>query len=162
MTRFVHPIAGALAMVTIATFWLSTVVGELHGPPALVVAVKTTIPWGFLLLVPALAVVGASGIRLSRGRRDGLAAAKARRMRFVALNGVLVLLPSALFLAQKSQAGSFDTVFFAVQGLELLAGAANLTLLGLNLRDGLRMRARNARHAPHRDLKKPWRKTARS
>ncbi len=39
-------------------------------------------------------------------------------------------------------AGSFDTTFYAVQALELLAGATNLTLMGLNVRDGLRMTGR--------------------
>jgi hypothetical protein len=38
--------------------------------------------------------------------------------------------------------GEFDTAFYAVQALELAAGAANITLLGLNMRDGLRMKGR--------------------
>ena len=142
MIRFIHPIAGALAFVTIATFWLSTAVSELSGSPALVVTVKTTIPWGFLVLIPALAAAGGTGFKLARGRRAGLAGTKAKRMPLIALNGILVLIPSALFLASRAQAGAFDTGFYVVQGLELLAGAANLTLLGLNMRDGLRMTGR--------------------
>ena len=39
-------------------------------------------------------------------------------------------------------AANFGTGFYALQALELLAGAVNLTLLGLNLRDGLRMAGR--------------------
>ena len=31
MPRLVHPIAGAIAMLTIAAFWLSTAVTELFG-----------------------------------------------------------------------------------------------------------------------------------
>ena len=52
MLKMVHPIAGALAILTIATFWLSTALAELFGSPQVVVAVKTAIPWGFLLLIP--------------------------------------------------------------------------------------------------------------
>ena len=32
--------------------------------------------------------------------------------------------------------------FYAVQALEMVAGAVNITLLGLNMRDGLRMKGK--------------------
>ena len=79
---------------------------------------------------------------LVKGRRDGLVGAKLRRMPWIAANGVLVLSPSALLLAHKASAGAFDGTFYAVQALELTAGAVNIVLLGLNMRDGLRMTAR--------------------
>ena len=69
MTKIVHPFAGALAMLTIATFWLSTVFSEVFGSHAAVTSVKTAIPWGFLLLVPALAAAGGSGFALARERQ---------------------------------------------------------------------------------------------
>lgn len=142
MVKLVHPIAGAIVLLMIATFWLSTVVSELFGSSALIVTVKTTIPWGFIILVPALAAVGGTGFKLSGGRRAGLMAGKVKRMPFIAVNGVLVLIPAAFFLAYKAEAGAFDTSFYAVQGLELLAGAVNFTLLGLNMRDGLELTGR--------------------
>lgn len=145
MIRTIHSVAGAVATLTIATFWLSTVLGELFGSRETIVAVKAAIPWGLLLLIPAMAAAGASGFRLTSGRRVGLSAAKAKRMPLIAANGILVLIPSALFLAFKASAGEFDTSFYAAQALELLAGATNLTLLGLNMRDGLRMTGRLAR-----------------
>jgi len=58
------------------------------------------------------------------------------------------LIPSALFLASKAKAAEFDTGFYAVQALELAAGAANITLLGLNMRDGLKMKGRFRRYQP--------------
>ena len=70
----------------------------------------------------------------------GLVGTKLKRMPIIAANGILVLIPSALFLASKARAAEFDTSFYAVQALELAAGAANITLFGLNLRDGLRMK----------------------
>jgi hypothetical protein len=63
-------------------------------------------------------------------------------MPLIAANGLLVLIPSALFLASKASAGEFDTAFYAVQAIELAAGAANIMLLGLNMRDGLKMSGR--------------------
>jgi hypothetical protein len=140
MLKLIHPIAGGVALLTIATFWLSTIASELSGSPALVMAVKTAIPWGLLLLIPALAAAGGSGVFLSRGSRVGLAGTKFKRMPFIAGNGILVLIPSALFLASKARAGEFDAYFYSVQALELLAGATNLTLLGLNMRDGMKMK----------------------
>ncbi|MGA7427322.1 MAG: hypothetical protein WBX07_12095, partial [Rhodoplanes sp.] len=53
--------------------------------------------------------------------------------------GILVLIPAALFLASKASAAEFDTSFYAVQALELAAGATNITLLALN---GLKMKGR--------------------
>lgn len=139
MLRILHPLAGTVALGLIGTFWLSTMLAELSGSPPTVVAVKTAIPWGFLALVPALAAAGASGAMLSRGRRDGRAAAKLRRMRLIAANGLLVLVPSALFLASRAAAGAFGPGFIAVQAIELIAGATNIVLLSRNLKDGLRM-----------------------
>ena len=140
MKRIIHPVAGTIAILTIAAFWFSTVLTELFGSREVVTAVKTAIPWGFLLLIPALVAVGASGFALSKGRRVGLIATKLKRMPLIAANGLLLLIPSALFLASKARAAEFDSVFYGVQALELAAGAANITLLGLNMRDGLRMK----------------------
>lgn len=140
MIKTLHPLAGALAILTIASFWLATVFSELFGSVALIVTVKTTIPWGFLILIPALAAAGGSGFKLAGGHRAGLVGAKAKRMPFIALNGILVPILAAFFLAYKADLGTFDTSFFMVQGLELMAGAVNLTLLGLNMRDGIKLR----------------------
>ena len=147
MLKVIHPVAGTLALLTIATFWLSTVLTELFASQAAVTAVKTAIPWGFLVLVPALAATGGSGFVLAKGRRGGVLGAKIKRMPLIAANGLVVLIPAALFLAFKARAAEFDTVFYAVQALELVAGAANITLLGLNLRDGLRMKGRLRRRS---------------
>jgi len=144
MLKRLHPVAGVLALLTILTFWMTTILAETFGATATVVAVKTAIPWGFLLLIPALAAAGGSGFALGRQRSGALIARKRRRMPFIAANGLLILIPSALFLSFKAQAGEFDWLFYAVQALELIAGAVNIALLGLNLRDGLRLRS----HAP--------------
>lgn len=142
MIKSIHPVAGALAILTIATFWLSTALTELFASEATVTAVKMAIPWGFLLLVPAIMATGGSGIALAKGRRGGVIGAKVKRMPLIAANGILVLIPAALFLASKAGAAEFDTSFYVVQAIELTAGAANITMLGLNIRDGLKMKGR--------------------
>jgi hypothetical protein len=147
MTKIIHSVFGAVALLTIATFWLSTILSELFASEAAVTAVKTAVPWGLFLLIPALAATGGSGFALAKGRRAGLVGAKVKRMPFIAANGVLVLIPAALFLAYKASHAEYDSVFYAVQALELAAGASNITLLGLNMRDGLRMQGRLRRQA---------------
>jgi len=109
MTKIIHPAAGVLAILTVATFWLSTALTELFASQAVVTAVKTAIPWGFLLLIPALAAAGGSGFALAKGRRGGLIGAKIKRMPLIAANGILVLIPSALFLASKARAAGPDS-----------------------------------------------------
>jgi len=142
MLRKLHPIAGMIGFATIALFWLSTLAVEIAGGHGAVAAVKQAILWGMAVLIPALALTGISGMKSLSGPARGLAATKLRRMPIIAGNGILVLIPCAVFLHKKASAGSFDTVFYVVQAVELLAGAANLTLMGLNIRDGLRMTRR--------------------
>lgn len=142
MISIIHPIAGVIAIVAITTCWLSTTLSELFGYQAMITTVKTAIPWGFLVLIPALMATGGSGFGLARNRRTGMVGTKMKRMQVIAANGLLVLIPSALFLASKAKAGELDSSFYIVQMLELVTGAVNLTLLGLNMRDGLKMTGR--------------------
>ncbi|MDF1747499.1 MAG: hypothetical protein P1V34_01355 [Alphaproteobacteria bacterium] len=137
MLKIIHPVAGLTAIFTVTIFWLSTTLSELFGSEATVVAVKSAIPWGFLILIPALAAAGGSGVISSKGQRQGLVGTKLKRMPFIAANGIFVLIPAALFLAFKARVGEFDTNFYVVQAIELTAGAINIALLGLQIRDGL-------------------------
>ncbi|MGP8119864.1 MAG: hypothetical protein ACLP8B_04985 [Xanthobacteraceae bacterium] len=142
MLKRIHPVAGAIGFLTILTFWLSTAASEAFGSPASVAAVKQAIAWGLLLLVPALAITGASGFRMAGSSREPRIVAKKRRMPVIAANGVVILVPAALYLAHLAARGDFGTWFYAVPALELIAGAVNLTLMSFNIRDGLRLAGR--------------------
>lgn len=56
-------------------------------------------------------------------------------------DGIFILIPAALYLAMLASRGAFGTAFYAVQAIELLAGAVNLSLMALNIRDGFRLTA---------------------
>ena len=143
MPKRAHLIAGLLAPLCIATFFLSTIFTELFGSHAAVAYLKSLIVTpGLWIMVPLMAVAGGSGMFLAKLRRGRLVDAKKKRMLFIAANGLLVLLPCAIVLNRWAAAGSFDISFYMVQVIELIAGATNLALMGLNARDGLRM----ARH----------------
>jgi hypothetical protein len=149
MKSRLHGLLGTIALLCIAAFWTSTAVSELFLDQAAIVAVKNGILAAMWVLIPAMAATGASGFALAGARRGRLLDAKKRRMRIVAANGLLVLLPSAFGLAAMANAGRFDAAFYALQAVELAAGAVNAVLLVLNLRDGLRLSGRIA-NAPSR------------
>ncbi|MCI4661418.1 MAG: hypothetical protein MRY63_06290 [Neomegalonema sp.] len=146
-----HKITGASALLLISAFWSASVISEALGGIEDVRWVKQSIAYGLLLLIPLMAATGGTGqalIGTNRARAPGgLVGAKMQRMRIAALIGVVCLVPSALFLAWKAQGGAFDTAFYAVQTVELVAGAVNISLLVRNMRDGLRMTARRRRAA---------------
>lgn len=138
----IHRTAGALALATIAGFLTSTIAVELFGGGAEIRTVKVAILWCLPHLTLAMAATAVTGNILAGPHPIGRAAVKRARMRIVAPNGVLVLIPAALFLAWRASIGAIDESFYAVQAIEILAGATNLTLIGLNMRDGLAMTRR--------------------
>ncbi|WP_130471655.1 hypothetical protein [Candidatus Magnetaquicoccus inordinatus] len=138
MKKTLHRLAGWLALVLILCFWWSSLLVELFFSTAALVWVKNSIVSALFLLLPLMMLAGASGFALAGQTTHPLLLAKRRRMPFIALNGLLLLLPCALFLAHRANQGLFDEWFYAVQGLELLAGAGNVLLLSLNIRDARR------------------------
>lgn len=146
MKKRIHAIAGCIGFLMISLFWMSTAISELFTSRETIVAVKDLILDGMFVLIPAMVIVGGSGMAMGRRRKDALSRAKKKRMPIIALNGLLILLPAAWFLAGKAAAGEFDLTFYIIQFIELFAGAANLTMMGFNIRDGLKM-AGKIRHS---------------
>jgi len=143
MPKRVHLIAGILGPLCLILFFGSTLLVELFGSHASVAQVKSWIVFpGLWIMIPAMAAVGGSGTFLGKSRKGRLVDAKKKRMPLIAANGLLVLVPCAIFLNRWAAAGSVDTTFYLVQAVELIAGAINFVLMGLNVRDGLRMAGR--------------------
>jgi hypothetical protein len=139
MKPIAHALAGAAAMLIIASFWCSTLIAEAFLDHAAVASVKQAIVYGLFLLAPAMAAVGGSGFALAGIRKTPLLERKKMRMRIIGANGLIVMVPAALFLNIKAAAGDFDIVFYSIQAVELLVGAVQLSLMGMNFRDGLRL-----------------------
>ncbi|MGJ8615819.1 MAG: hypothetical protein ACSHWS_03200 [Sulfitobacter sp.] len=132
----------------ILIFWTSTVFSELFCTHETIVMVKGMILNGMFILVPSMAIVGATGMSIGRRRKDPPARAKKKRMPIIAANGLLVLLPLAFYLEFKASGGEFDTTFYVLQVVELIAGATNLFLMALSIRDGRAMGARRRQANP--------------
>ena len=144
MKPIIHASAGTLAMLTIAVFWTSTLVSEIFLDYASVAAVKHAIVYGLFLLVPFMAATGGSGFALGKMRKGPLLDQKKKRMAIIGANGLLVMIPAAIFLNGKAAAGEFDAMFYSVQVVELVVGVVQLTLMGVNFRDGLRLAGKSA------------------
>lgn len=138
--RTLHKTGAICATLCIAVFWTSSLVSELFLPLSAVVAVKNAIVYGVFLLMIAMAVTGATGMKMGGKSTHAKIVAKKKRMPFVAANGLLVLLPCAFYLCGKANAGEFDGAFYGIQALELLAGAVNFSLMALSVKDGLGLR----------------------
>lgn len=144
MKTRIHAIAGGIALLTIITFWTSTVLSELFGSHETIAMVKGLILKGMFILIPAMAIAGGSGNFLAGKRTDAALMAKKKRMPIIAAIGILVMIPMAFILERKASAGDFGAMFYVLQGIELIGGATNIFLMGLNIRDGLRLTGRNA------------------
>jgi hypothetical protein len=149
MPKRAHLAAGILAPLCIAVFFLSTVLTELFGSHAAVAQLKSLIVTpGLWIMVPLMAAVGGSGMFLAKSRQGRLVDSKKKRMPFIAANGLLLLVPCAIVLNRWAATGSFDTAFYVVQAIELIAGATDLALMALNARDGLRFAGRLRASSP--------------
>ena len=134
-----HVGAAVTAIVLVASFQLATVVVEIFGRLDDIQRVKTAIVWGLWLLIPSAMVAGITGRLLSGAATSPALQAKVGRMKWIALNGLLVLLPCAMYLQDKAASGALDGLYWSVQALELVMGLVNLSLLLANGRQGRRL-----------------------
>ena len=135
-----HAMFGGLAIMVTCAFFGATVIVEVFGSHEQVALVKLRILQAIPLLVLLLAGAGIMGNRAATGWTDPLVSAKRRRMALAAINGLILLIPSAVLLARWSAAGRFDTMFHVVQAIELLAGGTNIVLLSRNALSGMQLR----------------------
>lgn len=132
-----HKIFAMVAFATIATFWTSTVIVELLFDYEAIAFVKSLIVCpGLFILIPSIIITAITGnVIAKKSKKEELIAKKKKRMPFIAILGAFVLLPSAIYLDMLASQQIFETEFYIVQGLELMAGATNIILMFLNIRD---------------------------
>ncbi|UVC07667.1 hypothetical protein IHQ71_21085 [Rhizobium sp. TH2] len=142
MKKVAHAVAGSVALLLVLSFLTITILSELSMDAENVILAKRMVLYGIALLIPMMAVTGGSGFSLAAGRVGPLVELKKKRMRLIAANGMLVMLPSAIWLYYSAAKGEFGTAFMVVQAIELVGGFTQLYLLGRNFRDGLRLSGR--------------------
>jgi hypothetical protein len=140
MLKIAHLLAGLIAILMTATFLTASVLVELFGTWELIVLVKNLIVSpGLFILALTIIVSGMTGLQLSHTQRGERVAAKQARMLLIAANSLMLSLPAALHLQHLAALGTFNTLFYLIQAVELWAGVVNLILMSLNIRDGLRL-----------------------
>ncbi|MEZ8824518.1 hypothetical protein AB6E04_09140 [Vibrio amylolyticus] len=137
--KTLHKIAAIIAFLMILSFFTSTVLVELLGSQQNIIEVKRVISYAVLFLIPTMAVVGITGSKMAGNSQNARIFAKKKRTPIIALNGLLILTPCAFYLLYLAERLQFDRVFYLVQGIELVAGLVNLSLMALNIRDGIAM-----------------------
>lgn len=137
--KTLHKYAAVCAFMLIAIFFTSSVAADLWGSFEIITQVKQGIFSCVFLLVLAMMTTGITAKKIYRAKPAGMFAVKEKRMKIAAANGAIILLPAAYFLALWSANGQFDQVYWAVQIAELIAGFINAVLMGLNIRDGIRL-----------------------
>ncbi|MGR5514311.1 hypothetical protein ACPV5H_02920 [Vibrio harveyi] len=147
---FAHRITSISAYLLIMSFFTSTVAVELFGDHHTILAVKTYISYAIWAVVPLMAAAGITGSKMAPNVKKGPLAAKKKRMPFVAMNGILILVPTAIYLQHLAASNQFDTTFYVVQLVELLAGFTNLTLMTLNIRNARALKM--PKKAPKREV----------
>jgi len=135
----IHKTAAILALILIASFQISTIFAELFAPTAEIAQVKNTILMFVPVLMLTMMATGISANKLYSGAVTGRFKTKQIRMKIAAINGIFILFPAAILLARWSEHGQFDGLYWAVQITEILAGLINLAMIGLNIRDGIRL-----------------------
>lgn len=136
----IHKTSGLIAFILIASFFISSVYVDFFGNKESVLSAKVSIFYGIWLLIPLMAITGITGAKMAPKRVSGPIASKKKRMPFIALNGLFILLPAAFVLKNLALEGDFSRFFYIVQTIELMAGFINLTLMGLNIRDAFRLK----------------------
>lgn len=142
--KIVHSIAAKLAFSLISLFFISTLAVELFGDRQAILQVKTLIMYGVILLILSMAATGISGIKMAPRANKGPIGKKKKRMPLIALNGIVILIPCAVYLHHLASHDQFNNLFYFIQGIELIAGATNLALMSLNIRDARRLKTKQA------------------
>jgi hypothetical protein len=113
---------------------------DLFGSFAQIASVKTYIFYAIWFLIPTMALAGITGAKMAPKVTRGPIAAKKKRMPLIALNGLLVLTPAAIYLHYLADAGQFNSTFYIVQIIELIAGFTNLILMSMSIRDVMKLK----------------------
>jgi hypothetical protein len=137
----IHIVATIIAVAAISCFFISSLVAEITRNEVYIRSVKRVI----LYLVPILLIVmpalRISGTKLCGKSQNPTILAKAKRMKFIFINGVC-LIALACFLYYRSHYQSIDNIFIGAQLAEFLFGLTNLILIGLNIKSGFQLSGR--------------------
>jgi len=133
-----HLIASVVAVLTITTFLSLSLIAEIRGDETFIKTVKAFILYGLPVLIFTMPALKITGEKLAGKSTNPLVLEKVKRMKIVVINGVGLIL-FAIFLFYRSHYKAIDDIFLVAQTLEFGLGLANLSLIILNVRSGLKL-----------------------
>ena len=139
INKKIHAGAGFVAFLMISIFIISTITSEILGNIDTIYFVKQGILYGLILLVPSMMLTGITGNLITKNKKSKLIQKKLGRLKIIAFNGIFILIPCAFYLESSAVSKILNEWFYIIQILELIAGAVNIYLLGLNIRDGVKL-----------------------
>ncbi len=135
----IHKISAFIAISCIILFFSATIITEIFGSYGNIATIKKLILFpGLFILIPFIIITGISGSLLTKAKK-GIVAKKKKRMLFIALNGIFILVPCAIILSYLASNMLFNKIFYTIQTFELLAAMANIILMSLNIKDGIKI-----------------------
>lgn len=142
MLLTIHRIFALLSFFTIISFWCSTIIVELFFHPEGVSFIKSLIVYpGLFILVPALITTGITGNLLAKSSaKKNLIKRKKSRMPIIAIFGIFILIPCAIYLNYLASISLFDVRYYLIQGLEIIIGGTNIYLMGKNILDSFQIK----------------------
>jgi len=137
-----HFIAGITVLIILTLFWLAIIISDFFLGHEALVLVRQGIVYALIVLIPAMIAVKVTGGILGKDRihSDPRVRDKKKRATWMAINGVLVMVPAAFFLDYKASANEIDLVFRVVQSIELLVGSFQYYFVITNFRVGMTLR----------------------
>jgi len=134
----IHLAATMVAAITIVTFFTTSLTAELSGDFEIIKQVKFLILCVIPLLIVAMAVLNITGTKLAGETQNIQILAKKKRMKWMMVNGV-GLISLAVFLFYQSHYRNMNSTFILAQIAEFILGLANLILISLNVKSGLKL-----------------------
>src|SRR4028118_1917765 len=87
----IHVIVSVIAVITIATFFVSSLVAEIKGEETLIRKVKEAIFLSLPVLLIAMPALGATGNKLAGKSQNPIVLVKQKRMKFIFVNGITLI-----------------------------------------------------------------------
>lgn len=138
--KIVHGIVANVVILMVIVFWGSTVISELFLDQQAIKLVKQSIVYyGLPFMIVAMMITGMTGFLLGKESNYLPILNKKKRMPFIVFNGLFVMVPLAIYLNYKAANNAFDSWFVIMQVVELSIGIVQLSLLGKNFTEGIKI-----------------------
>ena len=109
----IHKIAGIVALITLVTFFLSTIIVESTGNHEWIKLLKLLIMiFALGLMVPSTIIVGITGKKMGKGYDPKLLKKKLKLFKAIQRIGPFVLAPTGIALYVLARGDNFNTIAF--------------------------------------------------